>query len=320
VVNRIFNQQKLTYDTAEIITTNLKKDQMKRLLLILVFKTFILTCTYAQIVNIPDANFKAALVGNTLINTNSDTEIQTSEAVAYTGLINVATVGISDMTGIEAFTSITGLDCEGNTINALNLSFNTKLTSLNCLENNISALNLSSNTSLTIIYCNQNSLTALNLSALANLSVLNCSLNYLTSLNVKNGNNTNITSFNATVNSLSCIEVDNVAYSTANWSSSIDAGATFNTSCTVGIQSRPLQTQFSIFPNPVNDIVNIEIESDGNTSQLKIINLLGEIIYCETIGINQKKTQIPVTKFAKGIYTILLDSKKTKSFGKLIID
>ena len=53
----------------------------------------ILTCivsTQAQIVNIPDANFKAALVGNASINTNMDAEIQVSEAAAYTGAIQVS--------------------------------------------------------------------------------------------------------------------------------------------------------------------------------------------------------------------------------------
>ena len=34
-----------------------------------------------QNVNIPDANFKAYLVANSLINTNGDTEVQISEAV-----------------------------------------------------------------------------------------------------------------------------------------------------------------------------------------------------------------------------------------------
>ena len=44
--------------------------------------------SFSQNVNIPDANFKAYLVGNTLINTNADTEIQQSEATAFTGTIN----------------------------------------------------------------------------------------------------------------------------------------------------------------------------------------------------------------------------------------
>ena len=37
---------------------------------------------FGQNVNIPDANFKSYLVGNTSINTNGDSEIQVSEATA----------------------------------------------------------------------------------------------------------------------------------------------------------------------------------------------------------------------------------------------
>ena len=57
---------------------------MKKLLLILLCLPFI---GFGQNVNIPDANFKAYLVGNTAINTNGDTEIQVSEANSYTGYI-----------------------------------------------------------------------------------------------------------------------------------------------------------------------------------------------------------------------------------------
>jgi hypothetical protein len=49
----------------------------------IVFIPSVPTCT----VNIPDANFKGYLVGNTNINTNGDTEIQFSEASTYTGII-----------------------------------------------------------------------------------------------------------------------------------------------------------------------------------------------------------------------------------------
>ena len=50
----------------------------------------------AQNVNIPDANFKAYLVGNTAINTNGDTEIQVSEAAAYSGQIDCSGLNFTD--------------------------------------------------------------------------------------------------------------------------------------------------------------------------------------------------------------------------------
>jgi hypothetical protein len=53
----------------------------------------------------------------------------------------------------------------------------------------------------------------------------------LSSLNIQNGNNTNITSFNCTQNlNLSCIQVDDVAYSTTNWIQK-PAGASYSLDC-----------------------------------------------------------------------------------------
>ena len=62
-------------------------------------------------VYIPDLNFKGYLVGSTNINTNGDNEIQLSEAIAYTSNIWCDDMNISDLTGIEAFTSLGILDC-----------------------------------------------------------------------------------------------------------------------------------------------------------------------------------------------------------------
>ena len=58
---------------------------MKKLLLILIALPMI---GFGQNVNIPDANFKAYLVGNSAVNTNGDSEIQVSEAAAFLGSIN----------------------------------------------------------------------------------------------------------------------------------------------------------------------------------------------------------------------------------------
>jgi hypothetical protein len=61
--------------------------KMKKLLLILICLPFI-GFGQPSNVNIPDANFKAYLVGNTAINTNGDNEIQVSEATPFVGSIN----------------------------------------------------------------------------------------------------------------------------------------------------------------------------------------------------------------------------------------
>jgi hypothetical protein len=109
---------------------------MKKLLLVLLALPLLYGCNQNEkIVNIPDVNFKAYLVGNTAINTNGDNQIQVSEAAAFTGTIYCQSMGISNLTGIEAFTALTELWCGENQLTSLNVSQNTALTTLYCDEN-----------------------------------------------------------------------------------------------------------------------------------------------------------------------------------------
>ena len=247
---------------------------MKKVLLSILTLTAICTGATAQNVNIPDANFKAYLLGNASINTDADpNEISVTEAGAFTGNVNCQNLSISDLTGIEAFTSILYLYCNNNSISSLDLSQNTSLTELRCNSNSLSALDLSQNTALTSIKCEVNSLTSLNVTQNTLLDYLKCTANSLNSLdisqnlaltellcefnsissldlsqhtslihfrcqnnalsylNVANGNNSNVTYFLSQNNpALTCITVDDVAYSTTNWTN-IDAGVSFSTNC-----------------------------------------------------------------------------------------
>ncbi|MEI8202186.1 MAG: LamG-like jellyroll fold domain-containing protein, partial [Bacteroidota bacterium] len=207
----------------------------------------------ACIVNIPDANFKAALLAISGLDANNNGNIECSEATAWTGSIDVSAKSISDLTGIASFTNITELNCGDNQLTSLNISSNTALIGLSCYGNNLTSLNvnsltsltglscsfnqltsldLSSNTVLRNLYCGDNSITTLNVSANASLKSIYCDNNLLISLNVQNGNNHYFDDFNASSNTgLTCIQVDNVAWSNANWSHK-DAGASYSTNCT----------------------------------------------------------------------------------------
>ena len=92
---------------------------MKTLLLILLLVPMM---SFGQNVYIPDANFKSYLVNTTAINTNGDSEIQVSEASAFTGVIICPSQNISDLTGIEAFTALTLLNCGFNQLTSLDVS------------------------------------------------------------------------------------------------------------------------------------------------------------------------------------------------------
>jgi surface protein len=169
---------------------------------------FKFTCDGNDIVNIPDANFKAALLANTTINSTDDGEITYGEAEAYTGMIDVDQLLIADLTGIETFVNITSLDCGQNSLASINISNNTelktlwidnndltsvdisnltKLSDFRCGNNAITTLELSNNTEITVLIVGGNELSEIDVSALTKLSTqFSCDSNNLTSLDVSN--------------------------------------------------------------------------------------------------------------------------------------
>jgi len=183
---------------------------MKKLLLILIALPMI---GFGQNVNIPDANFKAYLVGNTLINTSGDNEIQVSEANLFGGEIDVENFNISDLTGIEEFTALTSLDCEENQLTNLDVSQNPALTHLDCSENQITSLDLSSNITLEFLKARENQLTSLDFRNGTNILILDYD-------DFQSQYNPNLT----------CISVDDSIYSANNWIS-IDPQQYFSNNC-----------------------------------------------------------------------------------------
>ncbi|MBM6499487.1 DUF7619 domain-containing protein [Flavobacterium macrobrachii] len=156
----------------------------------------------AQIVAIPDANFKNKLVntlcidtdgdgyGDTDVDSNNDGEIQVSEAEAVLNLNisfpNFTPIAeqISDLTGISSFINLELFDCTNNNLITLDLTGLTSLKTINCLNNHISTLNIIGLTNLEYIYCDYNQISVLNLTGLTNLKSLSCYNNQLSALNL----------------------------------------------------------------------------------------------------------------------------------------
>ena len=185
----------------------------------------------AQNVNIPDANFKTYLTTDPIarIDTNLDGEISFTEASNFSGTINCPNSSISDLTGIEFFTNITGLYCNGNSLTALDVTNNTAIIDLYCNNNSLTALDVSANTVLKYLQCTDNLITSLDVSVNSALIELSCKYNSLTSLNVANGNNSNFITFYAESNSsLNCIQTDAGFSPPATWTKNAAAGYTTN--------------------------------------------------------------------------------------------
>lgn len=278
-----------------------------------------------QVVNIPDASFKAALVADMTINTNNDQEIQVAEASAYTGTIAVANQGITSLEGIEAFVNLTVLDCSNNILSSLDVSANTALTSLSCNVCQLPSLNVSANVNLLALSCYSNQLSSIDVSSnilleefyaynnqLTSLNMSNQTAirrffvqdNQLLTLNFKNGNYMNVTHFNVTSNpDLTCIDVDDVAYSTTNWDH-IDGGVVFSTSCFTNL-NLVHSSDVVIYPNPVSEDCTIELPNPVSSIELILYNNLGQKMLSKQYE-NTNQINLNLAAFDTGVYWISL--------------
>ncbi len=151
----------------------------------------------AQIVTIPNANFKAKLlaastsnqIAKNLVGTyfkidaNNNGQIEVSEA-SQVSYLNVSTSTITSLTGIASFYNLQHLDCSDNQLTSLNVSGLTNLINLICFNNLITTLNLNGLSSLQELDCQHNQISTLDFTGLNNVAHIYCAYNNLTVLNI----------------------------------------------------------------------------------------------------------------------------------------
>lgn len=184
----------------------------------------------AQVINFPDANFKAKLLAanstnyiavdinnNSIqIDANSNSEIEVSEALTVYGLnVNyqdaitgeTAQSAISSLNGVEYFVNLNSLNCSYNTLTVLQLNL-PNLHELNCSFNLLTNLSVSNPLILNNLNYEINQLSNLDFSQFPNLTSLNCGGNQITSLNVSQVSN--LTSLNCGGNQITSLNVSNL--------------------------------------------------------------------------------------------------------------
>jgi len=147
---------------------------MRTLTLLLLMLSTQLT---AQNVDIPDANFKSALI-SLGVDTNNDGIIQTEEAETTETLV-VSEKQIADLTGVQAFVNLVFLECERNEFTEIDLRNNVLLETFKCGYNSLAALDITSLTRLKLLECYNNNLTELNLEFCTELERMNVDSNEL---------------------------------------------------------------------------------------------------------------------------------------------
>lgn len=288
---------------------------MKKLLLFILITSSI--HFFAQQTYVPDDNFEQALIdlGHDDV---LDDYVLTVNINGVT-FLDVNYKAISDLTGIEDFTTLEYLYCHFNQLSTLDISQNPALIELVCSQNQLSAIDISQNTVLTELRCYYNQLTTLDVSQNTALTVLLCEDNQLTTLDVRNGNNGNIPDsyFNTTGNpSLSCIFVDDAAWSTANWTH-IDPASTFvetQAECdALGIDDEFLLQNVQIYPNPITDQLFIN-GNHINILSIQLYNVLGKKVLHEQSNLQQ----IDVSNLNQGVYLVKIKTDKGIISKKII--
>ena len=135
---------------------------------------------YINATNFPDAAFRN-YVGDFDLNKNG---YLTDDEIAYVTQIIVSLMNITSLKGIEHFTALTYLECNGNQLTALDVSTNKALENLICTDNQLSVLDVKANKALVVLDCSKNKLTTLDVSENKNLTILYCEHNQLTALDV----------------------------------------------------------------------------------------------------------------------------------------
>ncbi len=83
-----------------------------------------------------------------------------------------------------------------------------------------------------------------------------------------------------------------------------------------------IDNTFAIYPNPAKDNVTIELSSLGKNAQLKIVNVLGQTVFNETLIATSGKIvkKINTGNFVKGVYLVVVETGTTKVLKKLVIN
>lgn len=164
----------------------------------------------AQVVNIPDINFKQALLQHhPVIDTNGDGEIQITEALAATNIF-VHNKNISNLTGIEEFINLEELVCSSNPINTIDISSNPELAQLVVGSTNLNSLDISQNINLYTLFINDTAITEIDTANNPKLEFMDGGYGSLSTVDFLNNpnlkilslENTNIQTLDISANSL----------------------------------------------------------------------------------------------------------------------
>lgn len=145
-----------------------------------------------QVVDIPDPIFKYKLINHDpVIDLNQDGEIQNTEAVSFTGTMDISYNAsdpgyITDLIGLEAFIHLDQFIASNQQIAVIDLTANTELRLINASGNPYEQLSFTNHPLLEVIQSNFGNLSNLDISGAVALVFLNAQGNQLQSIDLSN--------------------------------------------------------------------------------------------------------------------------------------
>ncbi len=193
----------------------------------------------AQIINFPDANFKARLlqIEFPLLDANGDGEIEASEATVIS-FLDLSNANISDLTGINYFTNLYSLDCSYNSLTDITIDDSIQLEYLVAHHNALTSVNVNYANPAYSIDLRYNNLTSYVIENVFAYDGFDISHNQLTNLTIIDSG---FREFNLEYNNLSAVQfVGNVHFGDANFRNNqftiLDlSGASFDNTFTVSL-------------------------------------------------------------------------------------
>jgi hypothetical protein len=275
-------------------------------------------------VAIPDSNFvhylktivPTAFKGDSL-NTNSALVTTTTHS------INCSSLSISNLTGVQYFTSLTYLVCVDNSLTTLPPLPNS-LMELWCGSNSLLSLPVLPN-SFQVLSCYYNRL--ISLPALPNsLRYLDCSYNYITCFSTfpdsmplpRWGQNALNYSIYIDPNLYNCLPNHVAAMSPTDSATPLCAAGNTNGCAVAGIEQYNINNEVKVYPNPASSIINVSLlQAQGANCTLMITDMLGNTVK-QSIIYNLTSI-IDVSTLSEGVYNISIAGEEGTINKKVVL-
>lgn len=201
--------------------------------------------------------------------------------------------------------SLKTLICSANGLTNIDLTNAVELITLNCEANELNEVDVSNSPLLEKAYVGFNHIGDLNFVSNDILKVVDVRNNELTSLDIRNGANPIIETFRATGNEmLTCINVDNVAWSDDNWTE-VDEDAYFSLDCNLALPE--LNMDFDVYPNPTTNQVYIDMSTLTGSYVITLMDLSGQYMFNKT-EVSGAIHEIEMSDLASGIYFLSISN------------